>query len=370
MNSPESAATRRILLTGFTPFEGRKHNASWIAASALAERPYAALELRAALIPVCWGAPRRVLAPLVTEWQPHCIIGLGEGEAGVFRLETLAHNTRRERADNDGVFPQKRVIDEHGPQCREASADCTNLSAALAAKGVPVRISTDAGAFLCEELLYTLEAMRATHETLDTVLFVHLPPFGSALEFHGQPRVCDEALLLEFAVILLDCVQTLPQQKAIEPSSREVAVTSPTAPMTSTGAAISSALAPCPCDSSKPFNRCCGPFLKGTATPRTAKQLMRSRYSAFALGGYGDHLYASWHPANVGTVMVEDLNVAEVPWTGLTILDDEQKGDRGRVEFKARYLDENGVEHVHHEHSAFLRVNGKWLYLEGKVREA
>ena len=138
---------------------------------------------------------------------------MGEGEPGVFRLESVANNARRERADNDGSFPGGRVIDPDGPSCRTASADCATLCDALTALAVPVRVSTDAGAFLCEELLYTLESMRDTQPTLNTVLFVHVPPFGTALEFRGRQRVCDEALLLEFAGLLLACVLSLPKKK-------------------------------------------------------------------------------------------------------------------------------------------------------------
>lgn len=205
-----AATARRILLTGFEPFDGRAHNASWIAANALAQQHLSGVELRTALIPVCWGAPRRVLDPIIATWRPHVIIGMGEGEPGMFRLETVANNKRRERADNDGAFPEGRVIDLDGPACRIASTDCSMLCNVLAEKGIPVRVSTDAGAFLCEELLYTLEGLRTTHENLDTVLFVHVPPYGTALEFQGRRRVCDEALLLEFANLLLACVLLLP----------------------------------------------------------------------------------------------------------------------------------------------------------------
>ncbi len=201
---------RRILLTGFEPFDGREHNASWIAANALAQQHPPGVELRAALIPVCWGAPRRVLDPIVATWRPDVIIGMGEGEPGMFRLETVANNKRRERADNDGAFPEGRVIDPDGPGCRTASTDCSTLCSMLTEKGIPVRVSKDAGAFLCEELLYTLEGLRTTQDNLDTVLFVHVPPYGTALEFQGRRRVCDEALLLEFASQLLACVQSLP----------------------------------------------------------------------------------------------------------------------------------------------------------------
>ena len=49
---------------------------------------------------------------------------------------------------------------------------------------------------------------------------------------------------------------------------------------------------PCPCTSKKPYDRCCGPFHGGTAAPETAEQLMRSRFSAYALGKV-DYLIAT-----------------------------------------------------------------------------
>lgn len=125
----------------------------------------------------------------------------------------------------------------------------------------------------------------------------------------------------------------------------------------------------CRCDSGKPFARCCGPFLSGSEQARTPKQLMRSRYTAYALGGHGAYLMKTWHPGTVGPLSAEILDEVTLDWRGLEILDEDQKGDRGRVDFKARYIDEDGKEHVHHEHSAFLRVKGKWLYVEGKMRD-
>lgn len=208
MNSTAKIKTvvmRKIFLTGFTPFDGRSQNASWIAASALAQaNPQR--DLQAVLIPVCWGAPRQVLEPLVSHYQPDCIIAMGEGEPGVFRLETIARNTRRERADNDGRYPQGQCIENDGPEHRSASADCAGLQTTLCAQGIPVQLSGDAGAFLCEEMLYTLEGLRENHESLQSVLFVHVPPYGTELLYREQPHVCDESLLLDFGRRLLHCM--------------------------------------------------------------------------------------------------------------------------------------------------------------------
>ena len=125
----------------------------------------------------------------------------------------------------------------------------------------------------------------------------------------------------------------------------------------------------CRCDSGKPFARCCGPFLSGREQARTPKQLMRSRYTAYALGGHGDYLLKTWHPSTLGPLSAEILDEVTLDWRGLEILDEDQKGDRGRVDFKATYVDADGKPHIHHEHSAFLRVKGKWLYVEGKMRD-
>lgn len=125
----------------------------------------------------------------------------------------------------------------------------------------------------------------------------------------------------------------------------------------------------CRCDSGKPFARCCGPILAGKEQARTPKQLMRSRYTAYALGGHGEYLLKTWHPNTLGPLSAEILDDVTLDWRGLEILDEDQKGDRGRVDFKATYVDEDGKSHIHHEHSAFLRVKGKWLYVEGKMRD-
>lgn len=96
---------------------------------------------------------------------------------------------------------------------------------------------------------------------------------------------------------------------------------------------------------------------------------MRSRYTAYALGGHGDYLLKTWHPSTLGPLSAEILDEVTLDWRGLEILDDDQKGDRGRVDFKATYVDADGKSHIHHEHSVFLRVKGKWLYVEGKMRD-
>src|SRR5262249_12900002 len=51
----------------------------------------------------------------------------------------------------------------------------------------------------------------------------------------------------------------------------------------------------CPCGLGEDYDSCCGRLHAGTPAP-TAESLMRSRYSAFAVGDAG-YLLRTWHPS-------------------------------------------------------------------------
>jgi SEC-C motif-containing protein len=119
----------------------------------------------------------------------------------------------------------------------------------------------------------------------------------------------------------------------------------------------------CPCDSSKPFKICCEPLLLRLKRAKTPVQLMRSRYSAYALGGYGDYLLETWLPATAVGLSAIDLSIRSTAWISLNVLAKSQQGESGLVEFKATYLDQSGKPSVHHEKSVFNRINGRWLYV-------
>jgi SEC-C motif domain protein len=120
----------------------------------------------------------------------------------------------------------------------------------------------------------------------------------------------------------------------------------------------------CPCGSNKPFSQCCGRFLSGAQHAKTPEQLMRSRFSAFFLGGYGQYLLDTWAVECRGGLTAIDLNTRETDWQRLEIIDRSQSGNQGMVEFKAFFTDEEGVECRHHERSSFERRKGRWLYCQ------
>ncbi|MEX1236794.1 MAG: hypothetical protein WD994_00850 [Pseudomonadales bacterium] len=195
----------KLLVTGFTPFDGRKVNASWIAAQALAKVPEC-LTLR---LPVVWGEPQKRLEAACSAACPEMIVSLGEGREGWFDIETVAKNTRKERADNNGKQPSGIPISSEGPAELKATLDAGALLPELLEAGFPVRISGDAGGFLCEETLYTLELLKLRNQALKTVAFVHLPPYGTRLHYQGIDAICNEELLSDFARVLIRSIRKI-----------------------------------------------------------------------------------------------------------------------------------------------------------------
>ena len=120
----------------------------------------------------------------------------------------------------------------------------------------------------------------------------------------------------------------------------------------------------CPCGSGDMFARCCGPVLDGVPAP-SAERLMRSRFTAFALGD-ADHLLATWHP----TTRPDSLDLdASLRWRRLLIVDRAAGGpfDReGVVEFAAAW-EQQGERGVLRERSRFVREGRSWFYVDGDV---
>ncbi|GAB3130503.1 YchJ family metal-binding protein [Leifsonia psychrotolerans] len=118
----------------------------------------------------------------------------------------------------------------------------------------------------------------------------------------------------------------------------------------------------CPCDSGESYAECCGSYHTDRTTPPTAQLLMRSRYSAFAVGD-SDYLLRTWHPSTRPATV--DLD-STLRWIRLEVEHTERGGlfdGDGVVRFTAHYRDgaERGSQH---ETSRFVRFNRNWTYLD------
>lgn len=132
----------------------------------------------------------------------------------------------------------------------------------------------------------------------------------------------------------------------------------------------------CPCGTGETYGNCCARFHSafaesGILTAPTPEALMRSRFTAFAVGDT-DYLSATWHASTRPADLELDNSLR---WYRLDI-GDATGGvfdSTGTVRFAAFYRSlpsvpaEEKVKGVQRENSRFVKENGSWFYVDGDI---
>lgn len=116
----------------------------------------------------------------------------------------------------------------------------------------------------------------------------------------------------------------------------------------------------CLCGSEKDSNQCCKMFINGLSLPKTAEELMRSRYVAYVEQNVS-YLKDTTAPEKRSQFNEEKvLQWSKSEWLGLKVIESKDK----IVEFMARYKS-NGDTFSHHEVSKFRQIGDRWYYVNG-----
>lgn len=166
------AALPRVLFSGFGPFREHARNASWDVAQAAQAAFGDGAEAR--LVEVTFAAAARVGGrPLATD----LVVALGIAPYADVRVECVAWNRTSGESDVAGVAPTG--LDARGPEVRESAVGRSAFADALRdACPLPVRRSEDAGAYVCNALLYHL--LGTTEAGGPPAVFVHVPQVDAA----------------------------------------------------------------------------------------------------------------------------------------------------------------------------------------------
>ena len=131
--------------------------------------------------------------------------------------------------------------------------------------------------------------------------------------------------------------------------------------------------AACPCESGKIYRECCLRYI-GSKTPApTPEALMRSRFSAYATGS-AEYLYYTAHPDSQTRktspypiyALATQQYCRDAEYIHLIVLDaPAATSNEGFVTFIADYTYKGKAEQQA-EISRFLKVGGRWLYIDGK----
>ena len=124
----------------------------------------------------------------------------------------------------------------------------------------------------------------------------------------------------------------------------------------------------CPCQSNKSYEDCCGRFHTHTQFPETGEQLMRSRYAAYVLKNVS-YIVDTTVPSQQALLNVQAIQTwaENTQWLGLQILNTESlTKTQSAVEFHAVFQGEEG-EQTHHERSIFVKIDGRWYFVDPTV---
>jgi SEC-C motif-containing protein len=127
----------------------------------------------------------------------------------------------------------------------------------------------------------------------------------------------------------------------------------------------------CPCGSLKKYKKCCKPFHDKITFPKTALELMKSRFSAFAVL-IADYIIFTTHENNSDYISdlkswnQDIMNFSKnTRFERLEILDFIEGEVESFVTFKATLFQDNtDISFI--EKSRFLKVEDKWLYIDGQ----
>jgi len=123
----------------------------------------------------------------------------------------------------------------------------------------------------------------------------------------------------------------------------------------------------CLCGSSLTYPQCCELLHSGHADALSAEGLMRSRFTAYAKHDAA-YLLKTWDESTRPATIDFSKDTGE--WTRMEIVLKKKGGakdHKGMVEFKA-YFTVQDEQRVMHEISRFIKKQGLWYYLDGKVK--
>ncbi len=165
---------KRILITGFAPFDGKAVNSSWAAVQAL-PRHIQGTEFYKMEIPTVFGQAARLVLEKAKQVQADAVIcvGVAAGRDAV-TTERIAVNIRDARIpDNDGNQPQGEFIAPEGPAAYFTTLPAEKIAQAIRDAGIPSCVSNSAGTYVCNDVFYTL--LHTFHDTPVRVGFIHVP---------------------------------------------------------------------------------------------------------------------------------------------------------------------------------------------------
>ena len=167
---------RKILLTGFTPFDGEERNPSWEAVKVVKSR-IEDVEVLKLEVPTVFGKSFSLVKEVIEKEKPDFVLLIGQaGGRAEITPERVAINLDDARIpDNEGNKPEDQYIFSDGENAYFSTLPIKAMVSEIKKEGVPARISNTAGTFVCNHLFYSVLYFVKKQELGIPAGFMHVP---------------------------------------------------------------------------------------------------------------------------------------------------------------------------------------------------
>ena len=165
---------KKMLITGFAPFGGADVNPSWQAVYRLPDR-VGDFELCKLEIPTVFAEAAAMVLEKAREIGADVVISVGmAGGRDAVTPERIAVNIRDARIpDNAGNQPRGEFVAPEGPAAYFATIPVERMAQAIRDREIRATVSNSAGAYVCNDVMYSL--LHAFAGTAVRCGFIHVP---------------------------------------------------------------------------------------------------------------------------------------------------------------------------------------------------
>lgn len=194
----------KVLITGFDPFDNDSVNPSWESVSRMKEE-IAGANIVKLQVPTVFHRSIQVIREAIIRERPDVVLSVGQafGRGDITPERVGINISDASIPDNEGNQPTDEPIFADGDDAYFSTLPVKAMVARIQACGIPASVSTTAGTFVCNHVLYGVQYL--IHKEFPGIRsgFIHIPCLPRQTverRFMPSMNLADDIVALEAAV--------------------------------------------------------------------------------------------------------------------------------------------------------------------------
>ena len=201
---------KRVLFTGFQPFDGDTVNPALEAVRLLHGRQWDDVEFVGIEIPTVFGKAIDTLRAGITTFNPDVVICVGQagGRAQITPERVAINVDDAPIGDNEGNQPIDEPVFPGGPAAYWSTLPIKKMTMDMNQAGIPASVSNTAGTFVCNHIFYGLMHELAQNRPGVRGGFIHIPYMPEQVTQRQAPSMSLDVIVRGLELCGLTSVRT------------------------------------------------------------------------------------------------------------------------------------------------------------------